>query len=114
MKNLPLIIGLLSTIILSLYCVDLHTEPILNKLNHQIVQKKCSKTVKTKNYVEVMAKPITPKKIELPQVKTRIIEKSKATPIVKKTAPKKENELDILAKKILEDMNKNKDEKWKQ
>ena len=114
MKNFPLTIGLLSTIILSLYCVDLHTEPILNILNHRVVQKKCSKTVKTKSYVEVMAKPIAPKKVELPQVKSRITEKSKVTPIVKKTVPKKENELDILAKKILEDMNKNKDEKWKQ
>lgn len=104
MNNLPLIIGLLSTIVLSLYCVDFHTEPILNRLNHQAVQEDCPKIVKTKSYVEVMAKPI----------KHQVIKKSIATPVPKKIAPKQENAVDILAKKILEDMNKNKDEKWRQ
>ena len=92
MNNLALIIGLLSTIVLSLYCVDFHTEPILNRLNQQVVQEDCPKTAKTKSYVEVMAKPITPKQVE----------------------PKEETELDILAKKILDNLNKNKDEQWRQ
>ena len=108
MKNLPLIIGLLSTIVLSLYCVDFHTEPILKQLNHKVVQEDCPKTAKAKNYVEEMAKPI----------KHQVIEKNKVTPVPKKIAPlkenKEENELDILAKKILEDMKKNKDNKWRQ
>ena len=100
MKNLPLVIGLLSTIILSLYCIDFHTKPILNLLNHQVV----SETIKTKNYVEVVAKPI----------KYQTVEKSKDAPILKKIVPKKESELDILKKKILEDMKKNKDNRWRQ
>ena len=99
LNNLPLIIGLLSTIILSLYCVDFHTEPILDRLNHKVAQSDYSKTTKAKSYVKVMAKPI----------KNQIIEKSEAIPVLKKVESKKDNELDILAKKILEDMNKNKD-----
>ena len=36
MKNLLFIIGLLATLVLSLYCIDFHTEPILQKLNYQL------------------------------------------------------------------------------
>ena len=109
LKNLPLIVGLLFTVVLSLYCVDFHTESILQQLNHQVAKEDCPKRAKAKSYVEEMAKPI----------EHQVIEKSKATPVPKKIVPQKENkqeenELDILAKKILENMKKNKDEKWKQ
>ena len=92
MKNLSLIIGLLSTIILSLYCIDFHTEPILQKLNYQISQKNSSNIIKQQSYVETISKPIAP-------------EKSQAN---------EESELDRLTKEILEDMKKNKDNKWRQ
>ncbi len=89
LKNLPLIIGLLSTMILSLYCVEFCREPILKRVNQPVVK--------------VIQKPI----------KHQIMRKSQATLVVKKIAPpkekKEESELDILAKKILENMNKNKD-----
>ena len=90
MKNLQLIVGLLSTVILYLYCVDSYTKPILDSLN--------SKTIKTNSYVKAVPKPI----------KSQTIEKSKDTLV-----PKKENELDVLTKKILEDMKTNKGNIWR-
>ena len=133
MKNLPLILGLLSTVILSLYCIDFHTEPILQKLNYQLSQ----------NNVEVEAKPVTsslayevktqkeeeiiepslkeaqvPRKIqpsiEKKKIKEQEVEISNVVTKEEKVEIKQENELDILAKKILEDMKKNKDNQWKQ
>jgi len=128
LKNLPLILGLLSTVILSLYCIDFHTEPILQKLSYQLSQ----------NNVEVEAKPVissmihkvktqkeeeiiepslkeaqVPKKIqpsiEKKKIKEQEVEISNVVTKEEKVEIKQENELDILAKKILEDMKKNKD-----
>lgn len=106
MKNLSLIVGVLSTIILSIYCVDFHTEPILQKLNQKSTQ-----TIKQQVYTEVITKPIVPKVIhKVKQLQVSIKEEKVETP--NKVTVKKENELDVLTKKILEDMKKNKDNKW--
>ncbi len=130
MKNLPLIIGLLSTVILSLYCVDFHTEPILQKLSQKSVHKNSSKAIKQHIYTETMAKPITskvvsqvksevPEKIQ-PPLKEQEIEKPKVISKDDKESKKEElkvkqeSELDILAKRILENMKKNKDKRWRQ
>lgn len=98
MNNSPLIIGLLCTVILSLYCVDFYTEPILQKLNQKSAQKNSSKTIKQQLYIETMAKSNV----------SKVISKEEEFNV------KKESELDILAKKILEDMKKNKDNRWRQ
>ena len=93
MINIPLILGLLSTIVLSLYCVELHTKPILEKLNYKPIKKNNINTPKQQSHIKVISKPIVLKNIK---------------PI------KEENKLDKLTKEILEEINKSKDNKWKQ
>ncbi len=141
MNNIPLLIGLLSTLILSLYCVNFYTEPILNRLNCPVVKVDLPKIVTTKpdvTVIEEQKKIVLPspqptheveKKVDLPKIvntkhDVEVIETQKKTllstpqptnEVEKKVelpqhkSEIKENELDALAKKILEDMKKNKD-----
>ena len=79
--------------ILSIYCVELHTEPILEKLNYKPIQKNKINTPKQHSHKKVISKSVVLKNIK---------------PI------EEENKLDKLTKKILEEINKNKDNKWRQ